>query len=1090
MSSYENFHTFLEVLIQRTQEKREKGITNIASYENSHYALQALQRDEDHHIELKILLQFFTSFNRFLFLRQNSLHDICSDYHNLKEQLDNILSGLQRLSVIDSFSSHQDIYTIAYYTYHFILTNLRGTWDQGIDIDGNLSSMECKPVLLFTKKASRKRKRQNSNSSISNTNEEGTIPMYNNPWTIDSYSRKHDKLLSNILHLIIESLSVLKEILHRPVKHSSRFSCDDKTQIKEECFLEDSFMENTTPHVINYITVYGFADIPLHYYSHFATVLCRLAIPQCPETLLQFAISRSGVTTHFIRGCIQAFESVFQDHTHNSSIISSDHIQSVVKDSLRSIANKFPRERIQIISMLRQKQIMPDIFLTLLLQEENDMNLCHILLSEMLQSRSSSRDIIRPCFFIDTCLNDATHSILKRLTNYLFSQTDQSHKISWGEASLCVHTIALFIDILEIRIDVSDIIVIKAMSSLLDATPRSSENRFDMIWESLLDTTIPSNSAVDNFLQLSFCTCIILAKACFLSSSTDSSSFSSIQILFNLIFVQMLSVSKKAILWAHDLLKMLDGGHLQEFQDLLGITVSYASIHLGADLFNVFCKWSQILLHSIGATKDRETKLSIIGTLSHNILNDPQQCHDIFNGVHPLSSSHITDIMAPTTCIPLVTPLQLEKQERVLGLNSPCLDIFQSEMKRYYFQYILQVLYHLLFLEKSPSSPFATIALRELCLPNILFLVEEAYRLSQTNDVEVLVLLYHLIAKHCPDFVSVWKPSQHSFQRVYETFYEARDSVTALESSILKSLGCQLNFDENLFFIYRAFRPSLEVKVVKTLLESIENKRLVLTYKSLVEDPLQILKIHLAHWLSSGIRNVLVSILQRLFIAHSALSMKRCPSVEVVNELLFARDAITLKCFITLLTHRNKIENEGMIVNSGTDGEYSHYLSDQDVLSNGNRWLLAQRRGLFTYFCQDFVPDQVIESAPECALEFITLSTKLTKCEVKVVDRLNLSEISLRVVALVSAPGPKEVLLQSVLGFIASLTFHTESSRASFHYSTALRILSSVECLPSTSVGMVEIINEARSIIGKMQGNYPSEATCGPGHRRKVMIYN
>ena len=848
-------------------------------------------------------------------------------------------------------------------------------------------------------------------------------------------------------------------------------------------------------------------------------MLCRVANPQCPSLLLYLAQQQGTfvASSHFVRGCIDAFGAAKK---MNDKSVFSCAIQNVAKDSIQSIANVSPRERIQIVSILRENRIMPDIFLPLVIQEGNDMTLFHILLSEMLkstcecESKSRRNEESYPPFinylpdnecWIQNVLRmneNITDSILVRLTNHLLSLTARPRsKISWGEASLSLHTLTLFIITADVRLEMSDILIANTMNSLVEMIPLYSRNRFDDIGDFLLDDTAPLSSTADNFLKISLCTCIILSMAYLSSRTTDSLSFSSCQQLFKRILMQMQSVSKRATIFARNVLNMLTGEQDQEFQYLIRDILSHLNIPWNAEIFRIFCAWSRLLLHPYGETEDPQTSDmskgrlydSVECTLAQSILHDPQQCQDIIYGRHVLSSCRISDILAPISGIPLIYPLQLEKQEKALRLNFPCPDMDYAELNGYHSQYLLQVLYCLLFLERQPLSPF-TIDPRNISLGNVLFLASKSSRSLVHSETDMSVLLFPLIAKHCPDIAAGWKASQHSFLRTKEAVHGMHIVSATVESSILTSLNGHLIYDENLFFLSRAFCPpsDMDTKVVKTLLESIENKRLFVSYKSLIEDPLQIFKIRLASWQCAGLRNVLVSILQRLFLTNTALSMRRSPSADEVIELLLARDVIAVKCFITVLSHLKKHGYTAPGFSSGPDGSYFTFFTDQDVLYNFVRCLVAQRRGLFTYIGQDSnrTADEIAALVPECTLDFVTLSTQFARSDLRIADKLSLCEMCMRIVTLLFPKDAVDVLIRAVLGFMACLTFHTESGRSILHYNTALRILSSIESLPATTVGVVDIKNEAlffRCVLGKIQGKTQMEASCGSGPKRNVM---
>ena len=841
-------------------------------------------------------------------------------------------------------------------------------------------------------------------------------------------------------------------------------------------------------------------ETPIHQFSNVATVLCRAAI--APSLLLRLAANDTIKSSNLIRGCLDAFETAcVQERTINNPILLS--IKNIAKDSVQSLASSSAHLSTHVISLLRQYRLMPDVFVQLLNQQTKDISMIHILLSELLRPTSEStfrrKEVVldecchtshgvkylQPCIKLqyDGCWirnylhmnKNITRSIAMRFTDHLMFLTKSGNRFSWGEACLMVHTIAILVvtagdaqqeaqEALDIP---SHLFASKIMDSLVQLIQMSYKTRFDDV--SFMDDTLPLSSAADNFLKISWCLCIILSMTYLSPCNTDDIFLSSCQRCFSAVLQQR--VSKKFIIFAMDVLNLLTFQQEEELQHLLRGTLSCQTVNWNAEIFQVICTWPK--LSSLQNADLTENRLGS-GESTTRVLNDPQQCQDLFYDRHVLSSCRITDIFQKLTgLLPLIMPLQVERTERTLGLNVPCpfIDHDQCEnISRYHCQYLLHVLYCLIYLERSPLSPFS-IDPRALSLGNTLYLLEELSYTS-TIDIELSVFLFSLIAKECPDVFSNWKVSRHGFCRAKESSCWMNVNNTTLELSTLDSLNGHLKCDENIFYISRSLCCDVDTRVVKILLEFVMQKRLFVSYKSLIEDPLQLLKISLTSWKSPGVRNILISILQRLFIANAVLCMKRCPSTEVVAELLLARDVIAVECFITLI-RRLKKSNETQRINSPVY-DYQDVLCDQDIIINSLRWLVAQRRGLSTYFCQvsNGTVDQIAELVPECALDFVILSTQFARPEVRTSDKLKMAETSLKIASLWTHYDA-EGLVRAVLNFISSLPFHTDNVRSTLHHNTLLRILSYIDSLPASIVALEEMKDEARLVQVELTGAVP-----------------
>jgi hypothetical protein len=642
-------------------------------------------------------------------------------------------------------------------------------------------------------------------------------------------------------------------------------------------------------------------------------------------------------------------------------------IKNIAKDSVKRIACISSQESSQVMSILRQHKIMPDIFLPLLLQENRGIE--HTILSELLQSfyessvgydqRACDRHgKLLPMNYRGSRVNawnngtwiqqhlhqnqNMTQDILMRLSGDLTNLTASGRNFSRGHACLTVHTMALLLVNSDMHLDQSSLslvnLTVDALAKATQMYPRIS------IMENLassLDGNLPFSSVDDDFLKLSFCLCILLSITLFLSCPTDILLLSPCQTCFE--SVLQAHVSTRFAVFTHHVFDALNNQQENDFQLLLTNTVRCPRISFNTEIFSLFCQWSRLMrrlyVREIVDLPMPEGE----NRRAQNILTDPQQCMDVIMGRHTLSMCNYGEILGTMSGQPSVLPFQVEKLERTLGLhlNSTSPQMATHIVKNiniYHCQYLFQVIYSLLFLDKSPSSLF-TIDPRMIHLDSALSIAEALFYQRETSDHDLLFLLFTLVAKHCPDCVFSWKFSQYRFRRVHEATSQMNIDCKSLASSIVNFFESK-TFDVNLYILSQIHLPDIDTKIVETITEFVEKRRIFVSFKSLCEDPLQLFKFPLALWKSPRFRNILLSILQRIFVINDVLCI-RCPSLEVVAELLQVRDIITVKCLLTIYDHLKL---------SRTNDCCLSRVTDQEMLLSSIRWIFAQRRTLVSSF--------------------------------------------------------------------------------------------------------------------------------------------
>jgi hypothetical protein len=224
-------------------------------------------------------------------------------------------------------------------------------------------------------------------------------------------------------------------------------------------------------------------------------------------------------------------------------------------------------------------------------------------------------------------------------------------------------------------------------------------------------------------------------------------------------------------------------------------------------------------------------------------------------------------------------------------------------------EFFLLLLHAFEFLYQTPKSPFAFDP-RTLPIKEALALSKSHSSKSQNQFLNTKLEEY--TEKYCPEILAQSKGSNSRYQYTNLNSRSRRDVMILLRSTIRMSVQDSKieNDDEDAIGIEELFLDSksklpdsdLCCAVVSALLASPHKPPPSFTYPMLCRDPLVLLKCPLKVWKCKGLRRITLAVLCSLLESNTLIIENSAPLEESAEELLASRDALVIRCLLTVMS--------------------------------------------------------------------------------------------------------------------------------------------------------------------------------------------
>ena len=711
----------------------------------------------------------------------------------------------------------------------------------------------------------------------------------------------------------------------------------------------------------------------------------------------------------------------------------------------------------------------------------------------------------------------------------------------WGRVSLQVRALAVLVYKVGIGSGSSDgsgsAFVERAMSAIASLAKKLPSAR---------EGGAPRSSPADQFRRMGICACITTCTqfppigdsvGAFLNTSSSAACLDCLMALLSPSVSDLSDVFASRA--AGNICAGSDAASNLRFlvmETLFGSNVlSSATVVQGpkVDNFSCVCRWisSNVRHDELAKTLKRGHSpcavlvdpMAAVNAMQHNlisesdsesllkdILEDPRKCEDIFHkvGATSLIRAGVDSVTKrPGSKIPLVLPLRLEALACTVSWEQFDLSNSPAESNPIRFQFILQLLYAMLFKEQVNESPFS-IDPRALPLgPSLLFCeLQSKIPMLRGGEVGAIFLeLKRVMLKYCPDMMPLNKisPGIHSdFLDVDcglssdEFIYQVTPMMVAAAIKVCVQDGRDDDGlrAERLFLKSRADFPAegLYTIACSALLSSRNSPSHVHSYTALCHDPLLLLRCNVSVWHCRGIRRIVLLILRRLLDANEVITRETALSESVAAEMLAARDVLVARCLIVADSGGYTFESSATlgIANS------THCPMTVSLI----RSLVARKCGLVTVLIKQGLPDKAVDWLTEYVPESLGDSSILAAClsernTLTAAERLTAADAALRIAIAHGSSGcrPQDAsaaqnLAFSALSVLVSSFFlvlgpvgvpvnvvcqedgHdvTQTCRRAM-----FRMLSAILRIGCKKVGLK---NEARLALGKLAGLCKSES--------------
>jgi len=305
--------------------------------------------------------------------------------------------------------------------------------------------------------------------------------------------------------------------------------------------------------------------------------------------------------------------------------------------------------------------------------------------------------------------------------------------------------------------------------------------------------------------------------------------------------------------------------------------------------------------------------------------------------------------------IPLVLPANIDMAWSKVTSNWKITDSKPTDGRGYIF--LLRILYAFIFLDKSPTSPFAFDP-RSAPIKESLVMIQNISSTSTRNYLLTEIQL--LLRRHYPELIR-FRFEEYLGLRETACFdtMDRKSILAALCGSIRaqmreKNPKISEHSTEQLFLQAKAriCDSDLYAAVTNAFLSTANAPPPTYSYYRMCRDPIVCLKFPLCIWECRSLRRIALSVLENLLTSNNVITLKESRLNETALELLAARDAIVVRCLLSVL-----------------HGGDSKNMTICSIATTFIRWMIRNHPGLVAIMVKQGLQerdlDWLIENVPE-----------------------------------------------------------------------------------------------------------------------------
>jgi hypothetical protein len=380
--------------------------------------------------------------------------------------------------------------------------------------------------------------------------------------------------------------------------------------------------------------------------------------------------------------------------------------------------------------------------------------------------------------------------------------------------------------------------------------------------------------------------------------------------------------------------------------------------------------------------------------------------------LHFLRFFAIEDARAVGGQVPRIMPLDVAHLARSVDWMDDkelCLQMGRERSKA-----LLQIYYSIVFAEECPTSSFK-VDVAALPAEHVIGFCRRRSTLFGDNYSFIGVLLGLAVSRNCPEKL---------LSRGYNEFLIAAQAVSM--SNVSEAIrACPLKVDsgeraELLYYRAHHFFSCSEVDSVaaSALLSQDGSPAPFVSYARLIGDPLTLIKCSLRTWRNRSLRNILLTVLQRILIANNCFAHQHASNKgRVANEYTFARDLIVMRNVVIAAAGPSASTSSNFVERTRTVCNKCSSIVRALIVSNPGLIISVIRQGL-----AEKEIDWIIRSSPECALDANGLVDMMSSCSfLTASERISIADFALRVAFSFGARGVVETqLLYLALAILTS----------------------------------------------------------------------
>ena len=776
--------------------------------------------------------------------------------------------------------------------------------------------------------------------------------------------------------------------------------------------------------------------------SRFSTLknaLCRAAAPQAASIIASLASNCPQASPCLLAGCVDASIAASE-----SSDAASTKIILSARSSVQAIADLSTNEAWSAANTLLQYKTMQDVALNILITMDTSAAISLMLEDLALHVNSSRRNLasrrhtksasksslrrrIRPMremrteysvaakdkpWLVEALVKDdeLARKARKCVLDSLESIYNGEDVPSLGKAILSVRALALLVNFVGIGSGSS--------FGSGSAFVQSSMDAIDILNGKF------SGKTSDELRVLSICACLLTcskfppiaeAKQMFLNSPTSAACSACLLGLLEPTGSETSNAFASRIL---DCFASQDSTEL--YRLVVGSLVNAGesdSVLTEADVDAFFntCRWASAKVDTATNVDLRKQSMESVevlndgtrrGNISYpdlekkvaQILDDAERCRCVVQGSGAttlMKNAMMATLSDEGSKLPLVLPLRLDALAKKLSWKRS--DLFETKTEASRCQFILQLLYSLLFLDHAPSSPFS-VDPRSLPLAEVVMFCRE----SQFVGDEVTSALHDLVAKLVPEALSLANPNEPDIVRMTGPSTTRPVTIAMVTDAIKSCKESGIDAEaygrraELMFLKARADYPSADVDTAVScaLLSMKHLPSRAYTYTLLCKDPLLLLKCHLCIWKSNGLRRIVLSVLRRLLDANEYITLGEASTDDIGYQLLAARNALVTRCLLLAGSSNFQFHSDGTNKNEPpTRCPMTISLIRSMVSSHSGVVATLIKQGL-----SNRAVDWLVEIAPECLADAELLTGCLSeRNNLTAAERMVTADASLRI---------------------------------------------------------------------------------------------